>query len=147
MEVAELKRAVRAVFDPVATRLNLSGPVESSLATTEFSLSYMTHNLGIQVAVDMSQFFIHVLLFRHANNEMPVGYTGPDGSIQKIYLQQALKKLSIGTEQETQALRKCAGNHRNCTSMAKILADLLERHWLVLSDNVQKWLPNRDFAE
>lgn len=141
MEVAELKRAVRAVFDPVATRLNLSGPVESSLATTEFSLGYMAHNLGIQIAVDMGQFFIHVLLFRPANDEIPVGYTGPDGNIQKIYLQQALKKLSINTEQETQTLRKCAGNHMNCTSMAKILADLLERHWPILSDNAEKWFP------
>jgi hypothetical protein len=141
MEVSELKREVRAVFDPLATRLNLSGPTETSLATTEFSLGYIAHNLGIQVAVDMGQFFIHILLFRPVNGEMPVGYTGPDGKTQKLYLQQALKNLSIGTEKETQALRKLAGNHLNCTSMAKILAALVERHWPLLSTNGGKWFP------
>jgi hypothetical protein len=139
MEVAELKREVRDVFDPLAVRLNLSGPVETSMATTEFSLGYMGHTLGIQVSVDMSQFFIHVLLFRPSDDKIPIGYTDIDGRTQKVYLQQALKTVSISTEQETQALRKLAGNYMNCTSMAKILADLVEHHWPLISGNVTKW--------
>ena len=141
MEVAELKQEVRAVFDPLAIRFSLSGPTEASLATTEFSFGYVAHDLGIQIAVDMCDFFIYVLLFRPVGAEIPLGYTDANGRTQKLYLQQALKSLSINTEQETQALRKLAGNHLNCTAMATILARLLERHWPMLLANVEKWLP------
>lgn len=141
MEVSELKQDVRNVFDPLAIRLNLSGLGEASSTTTEFSLGYVAQNLGVQITVDMSDFFIYALLFRPTGDTIPVGYTDASRKPQKLYLQQALKSLSVGTEQETRALRKLAGNHSNCTAMATIIAELIERHWTILLANAEKLLP------
>jgi hypothetical protein len=144
MNAAELKNEVRSVFDPLSVKLGLVGHSEASLATTEFSLGYVGHPLGIQVLVEMSQLFIHVLLFRSMDGEIPFGFTDAAGDPQKIYLQQGLKALSINSEQENQELRKLKitrshiGNLSMYLSMSKILAELLERHWLSLSNDAEK---------
>jgi hypothetical protein len=131
MEVSEIVNEVRDVFDPLAGRLDLSGPVQMSLATTEFSLIYSGRSLAVEVSIDMSQFFIHVLLFRPSDSGISVDYN------KQVYLQQALEALSVNVEQETRSLRKLGGNHLNCKAMAKLQAELLERYWSLLCDNTE----------
>lgn len=139
MEVSDLKKEVEAVFNPAAVKLNLAGPAESSLASTEFSLFYFGDSLGVQVSVDMSQFFIHVLLFRPEGGVLPIGYFDARGKTQKVYLQVGLKSLFINIERETRTLQKLGGDYRNCTTMAKLLADLVVRHWPQLLENAPRW--------
>jgi hypothetical protein len=97
--------------------------------------------MGVEVVVDMAQFFIHVLVFRPIDGQIPCGFADSDGNIHALYLQNALKALSISTEQETQVLRKLGGDHMNCTAMATILAGLLERYWpMILANNEKLFL-------
>jgi hypothetical protein len=139
MDISELKQQVRSVFDPLANRLGLIGPTEASIISTEFDLSYSTQTLGLEITVDMSDFFIYALIYRPQGIFPPIGYDDEQGKRHKLYLQQALKELGIDTTRETRALQKLSGNIQNRYEMAGILAQLLERNWPLLLSNQARW--------
>ena len=139
MEISELKKQIREIFDPLAARLGLKGPVEFSLSSSDFHFGYSTEAIGVELTVDMSDFFIYALIYKPTGNCIPIGYNDQTGRRQKLYLQEALKDLSIQTNKETEALQKLAGDYLNCLKMTGILARLLEQNWPQLSSNSQRW--------
>ena len=139
MEVSNIKQQVRDVFDPLAIRLGLNVFVELSQTSTNFHLGYANQRIGLEIEVEMLDFFIYGLLFRPCGSVLPIGYTDSDGKRQKLYVQQALKELSINTNQETHTIQKLGGDYRNCREMAEILARLIEQHWQELSNKPAQW--------
>lgn len=141
MQTSELKENVRDAFDPIARTYGLSGPIETSLATTEFHLGYSNERLGFEITVDLSDFFIYVLIFKPVGNQAPIGYEDESGKRRKLYLQQALKELAIDASKETRALQKLGGDYRNCDKMLAILAPLLWQYWPQISADPDRWFP------
>jgi hypothetical protein len=139
MEVSELKQEIRNVFDPLANKLGLTGPVDMSLASTDFNLSYSTQEIGLELTVDMGDFFIYALIFRPEGSAPPIGYHDENGRRQKMYLQNALEELKIDVSIETRALQKLGGNFENCDEMTRILARLVQQYWLQISSNTERW--------
>jgi|GEM_PF-4493556 len=139
MEIAEIKQQIRKVFDPLAIRLGLDGPIELSLSPTDAHLGYTSEAIGLEVVVDIGDFFIYALLFRPTGDGLPLGYNDETGKRQKLYIQQALKELSIDVSRETEGLQKLGGDYRNCQEMAEKLAHLVEHYWPDMSQNPARW--------
>jgi hypothetical protein len=139
MEITDIKQQVKEVFDPLAIRLGLNGPIELSLTPTNFHLGYTSHTIGLEIEVEMIDFFVYALLFRPNGNEIPLGYDDENGKRQKLYIQQALKELSIDVNRETHSIQKLGGDYRNCPQMAERLARLVGQYWPELSQNPALW--------
>jgi hypothetical protein len=139
MEVSEVRKMMRKVFDPLATRLNLDGPIELSLTPTDVHLGYTTNAIGLEIEVETVDFFIYALIFRPSGHGLPLGYNDETGKRHKLYVQQALKELSIDVSRETRELQLLGGDYRNCQEMADKLARLIEHYWPAMSQNSTRW--------
>ena len=95
MELKQIKRQIRSVFDPFLIKLGLYKLNESTLSHTQFSIAYYDDRIGIELSVDLSDFFIYALLFKPEENKVPIGYQDKYGDRKKLYFQEALKELSI----------------------------------------------------
>jgi len=133
MEIDEIKSILRSKFDPIAMRIGLEGPYEEVYGHSSFSFGYFSRDLGLEVRVDMSDFFIYVLVFRTQQNNIPIGYKDQAGHRQKLYFQEALKELSLGGQTETKELKRLGGDYRNCEKMASLLATLVEEKWSLVA--------------
>ena len=138
MEITDIKKQIRQVFDPLANRLSLRGPIEMSLGSMDFHFGYLTEAIGIEIRVDMSDFFVYALVFRPEDNAIPIGYEDGNGVRQKLYLQKALKELGIDVNKETLALQRLGGDWRNCNKMTEILAKLVDEYWTQISMNSKR---------
>lgn len=139
MEVKDIKQQIRDVFDPLANKLGLLGPNESKLSHTQFALAYSDERIGIELSIDLSDFFIYALLFIPREDEVPIGYQDSSGYRQKLYLQEALKELSIDCAQETKRLQGLGGNYKNCEEMALELSHLIDKHWTIVYSQHNRW--------
>ena len=141
MEVSQIKQQIRKVFDPLASRLGLDGPIELSLTPTDVHLGYTNTSkaIGLEIEVELIDFFIYALIFRPIGDGLPIGYNDETGKRHKLYVQQALKELSIDVSQETRELQKLGGDYRNCQAMAEKLARLVEHYWPDVSQNPTRW--------
>ena len=139
MEIIDIKKQIRQVFDPLANRLSLRGPIEMSLGATDLHFGYLTEAIGVEITVDMSDFFVYALIFRPEENTIPIGYNDSNGVRQKLYLQQALKELGIDVNKETLALQRLGGDWRNCDRMIEILAKLVDENWTQISLNPKRF--------
>ena len=139
MEVQDIKQQIREVFDPIVFGFGLTRTMEPSLTTTSFSLGYADKTLGLEIEVEMIEFFMFALLFRPRVESLPAGEFDEHARRQKMYLQQAMNELSIDVSSETKALQKLRGDYRNCRNMAQILARLISDHWTSLSQNAVRW--------
>ncbi len=133
MEIGDIEQQVKIVLDPMASRLGLRGPIRRVFTHTSLSIAYMSSDLGVEINIDLSDFFLYALLFKATGQEIPAGYEDENGRQQKVYLQHALERLGCDVTGATQALQKLAGDHRNCESMARIISDMLEPNWLLLT--------------
>ena len=141
MEVAQIKLLIRNIFDPLASRLGLDGPIELTLTPSDVHLGYtnLGKEIGLEITVEVIDFFIYALIFRPSGDGLPVGYSDENGKRQKLYIQQALKELSIDISQETRELQTLAGDYRNCQILAEKLAGLVEHYWSDISQHPSRW--------
>jgi hypothetical protein len=133
MEIGDIEQQVKMVLDPMASRLGLRGPIRRVFTHTSLSIAYMSGDLGVEINIDLSDFFLFALLFKATGQEIPVGYEDENGRRQKVYLQHALERLGRDVTGATKVLQKLAGDYRNCESMARIISDLLEPNWPLLT--------------
>ncbi|WP_281184373.1 hypothetical protein [Trichlorobacter lovleyi] len=139
MEIVDIKQKVNKVFSPVMQKLGLHNFCESDRTTTLFSLAYFSEEVGLELSVDLSDFYIYVLLFKPDGKNIPIGYTDSAGHRQKIYLQEALKILSIDIESINKKLQKLGGNYQNCSEMLAILKVVVEENWELLVSERNRW--------
>lgn len=139
MELEEIKQQIKDVFDPLSIRIGLFEIMDSALSYTQFSLFYFNDKIGIELSVDLIDFFIYALLFKPKEHKAPIGYQNKYGQRQKIYFQEALKKLSINCEKETKKLQRLGGNFKNCAEMALELSNLIDKYWPIIYSNHTKW--------
>jgi hypothetical protein len=132
MTTDEIKIQINDIFSPLAQKLGLLGYTENDRSNTTFSIAYISAAIGIELNVDLSDFFIYALLFKPEGKTIPVGYESESGGRQKIYIQEALKVLSVDARSETQALQSLAGNYHNCAEILEILKNLIEKNWNTL---------------
>ena len=138
MEVTDFEAEVRFAFGPVAARLGLQGPVNTSLSTTELRLRYRSDQLGVELAFELIGFFVFMLLCREAEDATLEGYEDVRGRRQKVHLQDALRELNVDVDRDTKALRILAGDYRNAASMIDILAQALETNWRTILTNRER---------
>ena len=129
MEIRDIKTAIRLRFDPLAHSLGLKGPNERVHNNVSFSFGYFADDIGLELRIELSDFFIYALIFKAEQGEIPSGYKNNLGERQKLYFQEALKELSLGGEMETKELQRLGGDHRNCEEMASKLAGLIKDKW------------------
>lgn len=147
MENDDIIKLVRNIFNPLASRLGLQETSEITKHTTmELILRYLKNNIGVQITIDLSDFFIYVLLFKAEGNSIPIrylnnserGYFDNSGKRTAVYLQTALNELGIDCTKETKKIQELGGNYLNCFAMANILAQLLENNWLYIQSQLRK---------
>ncbi|HEY9161832.1 MAG TPA: hypothetical protein VIS94_12220 [Desulfomonilia bacterium] len=129
MESSEILNQVRVVFDPLAKSLGLQGPIVMALGYTTILVGYHNNAVGLEIEIDLSDFFLFALIYRSKENKIPIGYNDDKGLRQKIFIQDALKMLSIDIAKETKTLQKLGGDYHNCTQMAEILAKIISQYW------------------
>jgi hypothetical protein len=129
VDTKDIISLVEGVFDPVASRLNLTGPIEQSISNTECSIAYMSADLGLEIQIDLGDFFLYSLLFRPTGKEIPTGYDNNAGQRRKIYVQHALESLGLNPSGATKSLQELGGKVANCEAMAKIIAGFVESNW------------------
>ncbi len=103
-----------------------------------FSLGYFGDDLGLEVLVDMSDFFIYALVFRNRINEIPVGYVDEHGHRQEIYIQEASKDLRNFDDTISKQIQRLGGNYKNCRLMAALLAKLIEQGWPLIATHFER---------
>jgi len=139
VEIEDIKRQIRDVFDPLAKNLGLQGPYESTLSHTQLSIAYCNDSIGIELSIDLSDFFIYALLYKPVGDQVPIGYQDRSGCRHKLYLQEALKELSIEFSKETKMLQKLGGNYKNCGEMALALSSFIGKHWESVNAQPGRW--------
>ncbi len=139
MEAAELLRQVRHVFDPLTERLGLGDPLEVRHSNTNFSIAYAGAEIGLEIDIDIGDFFIYALLFKPSVAGLPVGYRDAQGTRQKLYVQEALSELSFDCKAESLTLQRLGGDYRNCDEMASRLAILVEKNWPAIAARGVNW--------
>ncbi len=133
--VSEVVLVVRAVFDPLAEELALRGP-ELKMSNTRFRLFYLGELIGLEIAVEVSEFYIFALPFRvTADGGAPRGFIDFASSSPILYLHQVLDRLNLPYETERMQLRRLRGDCRNASRFATILANLVRRSWPKIVEN------------
>lgn len=139
MTTDEIKIQIRDAFDPLAQKFGLSEYSECEQSNAAFSIAYMSDVIGIELNVDLSDFFIYALIFKSMGKIIPVGYEAELGCRQKIYIQEALKELAVDVGSTTKALQQLGGDYRNCAEMLEILKDIVEENWQLLVSEHHRW--------
>jgi hypothetical protein len=78
------------------------------------------------------------LVFKPSGSDIPNDYNDPSGAPQKLYIQDALKKLSVDATWSDKALQKLRGDAKNQSAMLGILTKLVEDHWPLITSNIKK---------
>lgn len=138
MEVDELKQSIQDVFNPIANYFGLKGPIDTAKSNVSFSFAYESSSIGIEVDVEMIQFFIFVSLYCPVDGRLPKTYINSSGTKQRLHLQEALKILAINVDEDTQRLKNLGGKYQNSKEMALIQAQLLQKYWKQISSNTEK---------
>jgi hypothetical protein len=121
-----------AVLAPVTSKYLLAGP-SVVRRNTSFSLVYVGPNLGLEVLVEVDNFFAYAMPFRPvAGRPPPEGLLGRGGTVRQMYLQEALDRLRIPHHREQAYMRSLAGGHRNGRQMLEVIAMLVDNHWPAL---------------
>lgn len=139
MKVEEIKKQIRDIFNPLAAKIGLIGPDEYVLSNTQLSFAYSCDKIGLELSIDLSDFFIYALLYKPSHEGIPKGYFDKKGVRQKLYFQEALKEISIDCIQETKELQKLGGNYKNCAEMALKLSNLIGQHWAIINSQHDRW--------
>jgi hypothetical protein len=139
MEVEEIKKQILDIFNPIFSKIGLIGPNEINLSNTQFSFTYSNDKIGLELSVDISDFFIYALLYKPSEEGVPRDYFDRNGVRKKLYLQEALKLLSIDCSMETMKLQKLGGNYKNCSEMSSMLADLIDKNWAIINSQHDRW--------
>ena len=92
----------------------------------------MSKDIGLELNVDLADFFIYALLFRPAKGGIAVGYYDVSGRRQQIYVQEALSKMGIDVQDITKKLQQMGGDYRNCHDMLDLLKHMIESNWSTL---------------
>jgi len=137
----EVIERVRRHFDDVALGLGLRGPLLKR-ANTYFDLAYFHGEIGLEVLVELADFFIYALVFRSSSDGVvPAEYTDDGGRRQKMHVQHVLDHLGIPHDEEDARLKRLGGSYRNCDEMARCVADLVERAWPHLAARSEQLFP------
>ena len=139
MEIQSIKTEIREIFDPIASMLGLHSYSECSRSNTEFSVAYLAEKVGLELNIDLSDFFIYALLIRPTGGDIPVGYQDDSGRRQKVYLQEALKEVGVDIQEITLKLQRMGGDCQNCSGMLAVLSELIKENWEVLVEERQRW--------
>jgi hypothetical protein len=142
MEISDIVKLVRNEFDPVASKLGLGGPLVDD-SGRELSLAYFGEGIGLEIAVDMYEFFVFALVFRANGHSVPRGYEDDKGKRQKFYVQEVLSKLGLSNEGIDGRLQRMRGKWSNCTAMASALAELVEKNWSQIAKHGALLFPNQ----
>lgn len=138
-DIQSIKSQIDGSLRPLADRLGLHTLLESKRSHTVFSIAFASEDLGLELNVDLADFFIYALLFKPSGGEVPVGNQDASGNRQKIYVQEALKQLGVDISGATQKLQQLGGDHRNCSEMLALIRELVEDHWAVLEAERLRW--------
>lgn len=109
------------------------------MSHTQLSIAYSDDRIGLELSIDLSDFFIYALIFKPVGDHVPVGYHDGSGRRHKLYLQQALKELSIDVSKETKRLQELSGNFKNCGEMVLVLSSLIHQYWASVSKQPDRW--------
>lgn len=138
-EIHNIRSQIVELFGPLAKTLGLHTYMERKLSNTVFSIGYASGKLGIELNVDLADFFIYAILFKPAENEIPVSPHDSAGNKQKIYVQEALKELGVEISMPTQRLQQLGGDYRNCHEMLVVINDMIENYWENLETEQNRW--------
>jgi len=143
MDKSELKSKVRAVFDAVAHELCLVSRREQDVSNTVFEIQYFSPDVGIEVSVDMADFFIYLLIGKPDVQGLPASYYDDRGCRCKLYVQEALKMLGVDVRTVTRQLHLLGGDVGNCDEMLQVLRGLLKSNWSLLIRHVDRWFDKK----
>jgi len=132
VEVQDIRTQIHAVLDPLFKRLGLLECFEYRQAETVFSILFQSKDIGLEVNVDLADFFIYTLLFKPKGSEIP-DYED------EIYVQEALDQIGVDIKAVTQKLQQLGGDYRNCSKMLAIIKEIIEAHWSTLLAKRNRW--------
>ena len=135
----DIMTQIHKVFDPLAQKLGLLRCLERRSSETVFSIAFQADDIGLELNVDLADFFVYALLYKPSGDEIPVGYEDRTGGTQKIYVQEALKQLDIKVAETTRVLQKMGGDYHNCSEMLASIKDMVELHWSSLTAEKTRW--------
>jgi hypothetical protein len=128
-EIIDIVIELKEFFDPIAKKLGMIELPILKHTYMDYSFAYLQKEIGIEINIDLSYFFIYLLVFKPKDEKVPIGYEDEFGNPQLVYIKDALKKIEIDNSKKTKELQKLGGNYKNCMSMANIYAALLEDNW------------------
>lgn len=130
--IQDIKSQIHELFDPLAEKLGLHTFFESEQSQTVFSIAFASDDLGLELNVDLADFFVYAMLFRPVGTVLPIGYQDSFGNRQKLYVQEALKELGVEIGDTTHRLQQLGGDRRNCSGMLVIIKEMVEVNWSAL---------------
>jgi hypothetical protein len=128
MAIEEIQNIVTKHFEFLVHDLGFRGPKINS-RNVDFSIGYFSDEIGVEIQVELIGFFIFVLLFEPAGDDIPIGYTNPAGKVQKRHLQEILAELSVIKSSGIKELQELGGDYMNCDLLAEKLSTLLHNNW------------------
>ncbi len=128
MTTEDVINTVLENFDFLIRELDFGNP-DITRHNTYFSIAYIRDDLGIEIQVELMQFFIYVLLFKPCENKASIAYKDSLGITQKRHLQEILLQLSVITSPEIKEIQQLGENYRNCDALASKLSNLLRKNW------------------
>ena len=142
MEVTELKNKIIDLVDPVFRGLGLSGPFEYSIASTDLHLAYMSDDVGLEIIIEMADFFVFAMIFHPKEKTVPIGYHDESGRRQKLYLQQALNKLSANGSSYNEQMSAFRVDSKNYKEFISLVINIIEQNWLAIVENKSCLFPD-----
>lgn len=130
----DIQNIVVKHFEFLVHDLGFSGPKIIS-RNVDFSIGYLSNSIGVEIQAELIGFFIFVLLFEPAGDDIPIGYTNPAGKVQKRHLQEILAELSVIKSPGIKELQELGGDDRNCDLLAEKLSALLRNNWARIMAN------------
>lgn len=141
MTTEDIIQTVLENFDFLIRELDFGNP-DITRHNISFSIAYIRDDLGVEIQVELSQFFIFVLLFKPCGNKVPIGYKDSLGITQKRYLQEILLQLSVITSLEIKEIQQLGKDYRNCDALASKLSNLLRKNWENIMVHKEHLFPN-----
>jgi hypothetical protein len=138
MEISELRRNIKSKFDLIASKNGAEDIEGKQISKNIIKFGYIIKGCGIEIQIELDDFFIFLLFFRVNGKEIPLGYEDQGGRPQKMYIHQVLNKLGVDHKTETKEMQKLRGDDINWEAMANILVKLLE-------DNLAQIVKNWDY--
>jgi hypothetical protein len=131
LSIEDIKKEIVSNFGFLSQDFRLYGPQIIDF-NTSFSVGYFAKDIGVEIQVDLPNFFIYILIFLNSDNTIPFGYTSFTGKRQKRHLQHILKKLNIIDNVCIKDITILGGDYRNYSLLSKKLSRLLRDNWPVI---------------